>query len=72
MKTVVEAFWDEEARVWVASSRDEIGLVTEADTIEELQRKLAVIIPDLLGDDRTGSFEIDLIARSHQTVAAQR
>lgn len=69
MKIVVEAFWDDEARVWVASARDDIGLVTEADTIEELQRKLAVIIPDLLGDADAGPFEIDLIARSHQTVA---
>ena len=32
MKIVLEAFWDDEARVWVASSRDDIGLVTEADT----------------------------------------
>jgi len=70
MKIVVEAFWDDEARVWVASAREDIGLTTEAATIEELQRKLAVIVPNLLGDIRDGPFEIELIARSHQTVAA--
>jgi hypothetical protein len=70
MKIVVDAFWDDEAKVWVASSREKIGLATEADTIEALQRKLAVIVPDLLGEDHEGPFEIELIARSHQTVAA--
>ena len=29
-----------------------------------------VIVPDLLGDEHQGPFEIELIARSHQTVAA--
>jgi hypothetical protein len=70
MKILVEAFWDDEAKVWVASAREKIGLATEADTIEELQRRLAIIVPDLLSDDHEGPFEIELIARSHQTVAA--
>jgi len=44
----VEAFWDEEAQVWVASSTDVPGLVTEADTMEHLMQKLKVMIPELL------------------------
>ncbi|MFH1911162.1 MAG: DUF1902 domain-containing protein [Pseudomonadota bacterium] len=44
----VEAFWDEEAQVWVASSTDVPGLVTEADTMEHLMQKLRVMIPELL------------------------
>jgi hypothetical protein len=32
----VEAFWDEEAHVWVASSDDVPGLVTEADTMDKI------------------------------------
>jgi hypothetical protein len=32
----VEAFWDSEALVWVATSEDVPGLVTEAETIEAL------------------------------------
>lgn len=70
MKIVVDAFWDDEAKVWVAASREKIGLATEADTIEALQRRLAIMVPDLLGDNHEGPFEIELIARSHQTVAA--
>jgi predicted RNase H-like HicB family nuclease len=44
----VKAEWDPEANVWVATSDDLPGLVTEAETVEALQQKLAVMIPDLL------------------------
>ena len=44
----VRAEWDEEARVWVATSDDVPGLTTEAETIEALVEKLKVIIPELL------------------------
>jgi hypothetical protein len=44
----VEAFWDAEAAVWVATSETIVGLVTEAATIEELTQKLHNIIPDLM------------------------
>ena len=30
----VDAFWDDVAKVWVATSEDVLGLVKEADTIE--------------------------------------
>jgi len=36
----VHAVWDEEARVWVASSEDVPGLATESDTAEALVEKL--------------------------------
>lgn len=45
---VVQAQWDEEARVWVAESTDVPGLVTEAETIEKLEDKLRIMIPELL------------------------
>ena len=32
----VRALWDEEARVWVATSDDVPGLATEADTVDAL------------------------------------
>jgi hypothetical protein len=70
MKITVDAFWDDDAKVWVAQARDEnIGLVTEADTIEQLHARLALIVPDLL-DDVPGPFEIELVTRSMQVVAA--
>lgn len=70
LKIIVEAHWDEDAGVWSAASVGNFGLVTEAESIEELQRKLAVMVPDLLADDHAGPFDIELIARSHQTIAA--
>jgi predicted RNase H-like HicB family nuclease len=44
----VQADWDSEAGVWVATSEDVPGLATEAETIETLMQKLRVIVPELL------------------------
>ena len=44
----VKAIWDKEVSVWVATSEDVPGLVTEAATTEELEQKLQVMIPELL------------------------
>ncbi|HTV36564.1 MAG TPA: DUF1902 domain-containing protein [Xanthobacteraceae bacterium] len=44
----ITAEWDEEARVWVASSEDVPGLATGADTFEDLIQKLKIVIPELL------------------------
>ena len=44
----VHAQWDDEANVWVASSDEVPGLVTEAPTNEELIAKLKVMIPELM------------------------
>ena len=47
----VNAEWDGEASVWVASSDDVPGLATGADTVEELIAKLKIIIPELLEEN---------------------
>lgn len=44
----VDAFWDVDAAVWVATSEDVPGLVTEADTLEILSQKLRGMVPELL------------------------
>ena len=44
----VRAEWDDEARVWVATSDDVPGLATEGETVEGLIEKLTVMIPELL------------------------
>ncbi|QLE41573.1 DUF1902 domain-containing protein [Nostoc sp. C052] len=44
----VQAFWDTDAEVWVGTSEDVPGLVTEASTIESLTEKLRKMIPELL------------------------
>ncbi|GAA0579000.1 DUF1902 domain-containing protein [Caenispirillum bisanense] len=71
---IVHAEWDEEARVWVASSDDVPGLITEAETVEALETKLRVMIPELLDLnahellDRT-DVPVNLIARKRGRLA---
>lgn len=45
---IVNAVWDDEAKVWVATSDDVPGLVTEAPTQSELVKKLKAMVPELL------------------------
>ena len=45
---IVNAMWDAEASVWVATSDDVLGLVTEAASFELLLEKLRVMVPELL------------------------
>ena len=45
---IVHAMWDDEAKVWVATSDDVPGLATEAASIDILMPKLRVMIPELL------------------------
>ncbi len=60
---LVKAFWDEEAKVWVAVSEDVPGLATEAETMEALVEKLKIMIPELLKYNLgQGSVEIPVQA----------
>lgn len=44
----VTCHWDDEAGVWYVAETDVPGLVTEADTLEQLEQKLKMMIPELL------------------------
>lgn len=44
----IRAEWDDESQVWVATSDDVPGLVTEGETLEQLIQKLKIMIPELL------------------------
>lgn len=68
----VNAEWEPEAKVWVATSDDVPGLTTEANTIEALADKLSIMIPELLEangilvDSAVREMPINLIAhREH-------
>ena len=64
---VIRATWDDEASVWVAES-DDIGLVTEAPTMEALRQKVPQMIIDLLEcEGETGSFDIPVEYISHSS-----
>ena len=71
----VNAEWDPEAKVWVATSYDVPGLVTEADTVEALAEKLSVMIPELLEangiliGNAVREVPINLIAHREQLIS---
>ncbi|MEL6384394.1 MAG: DUF1902 domain-containing protein, partial [Cyanobacteria bacterium J06626_18] len=44
----INAFWDADAAIWVATSENVPGLATEAESFGELQRKLQNMVPELL------------------------
>lgn len=50
-KYLVVAQWDEEAGVWVATSDDIPGLVSEAKTIDDLVKRVVAVAPELLEDN---------------------
>lgn len=45
---LVRAQWDDEAKVWIATSPDIDGLVTESASLDELRDKVLVMIGELL------------------------
>jgi predicted RNase H-like HicB family nuclease len=68
----VIAFWDDEASVWVATSDDVPGLVTEARTLDALVERINAVAPELLDDNahlveggREAVEEIDIHVISH-------
>ena len=73
----VEAFWDEEAKVWVASSDDVPGLITEAATMELLIQKIRILIPELfranniVTDEETIDIPVYLLSRWQEVIKFQ-
>ena len=72
---IITADWDEEAGVWVASSEDILGLVTEADTLEALRDKLADLVPELIAENGLAegadtSAPVEIVARRRLAIRA--
>ena len=44
----IDARWDGEASVWIATSQDVPGLVVEADTWPSMIQEVRLVLPDLL------------------------
>ena len=73
---IVTANWDDEAKVWVATSDDVPGLATEADSVEALIEKLKGMIPELLdangyaGSDDEVPFQLHVNEAAHRATAS--
>ena len=73
---IINAKWDGEAGVWVATSDDVPGLVTESKTFEALLKKLRTMVPELLALNgampKSGKASYRVVAeRSEMTHAAE-
>jgi hypothetical protein len=44
----INAAWDDEASVWVATSEEVEGLAIEASTMDALVERLKIVIPELM------------------------
>ena len=67
----VRADWDEEAKVWMATSDDVPGLATEEETLEKLIQKLKVMIPELLeanGELKMEEIPFEILTRRFEVV----
>lgn len=71
---IVHADWDPEASVWVATTQDLQGLVTEAPTVEALRAKLPGMILDLIeeGGGTELPASVELIARASDRIVAAK
>lgn len=67
---VVRVAWDDETKVWYVEESDIQGLAAESATLEELRRKVPIIIQDLFEgeSDRPDEIELDFIAYAHNRV----
>jgi hypothetical protein len=71
---VVNAIWDAEAGVWVATSDDVPGLATESKSFEALLKKLRTLVPELLelngAMPRSGRAPYRVVAERYEGVQA--
>jgi predicted RNase H-like HicB family nuclease len=71
---LVKAIWDAEAGVWVATSDDVPGLVTESKSFEALLKKLRSLVPELLELNgvmpRSGRAPYRVVAERREDVQA--
>ncbi|MFM2431193.1 MAG: hypothetical protein RLZZ511_2406 [Cyanobacteriota bacterium] len=70
----VDARWDSEASVWVATSDDVPGLVTEAADLDLLRQTLHHLLPELLrrnhilAEDFAGTISVNLITQQQDLI----
>ncbi len=67
----VDARWDAEASVWIATSNDVSGLVIEADTWPAMIEEVRLVLPDLLelSGERSDNLSLTFRAEEHLEVA---
>jgi hypothetical protein len=67
----IDARWDPEASVWIATSNDAPGLVVEADTWPAMIEEVRLVLPELLelSGERSDNLSLTFRAEEHLEVA---
>ena len=67
----VDARWDDEAHVWIATSNDVPGLVVEADTWPSMIQEVKLVLPELLelSGARDNNLALTFKAEEHLDLA---
>jgi hypothetical protein len=67
----IEARWDPEANVWIATSNDVAGLVVEADTWPAMIEEVTLVLPEFLelAGVRGDNLHLTFRAEEHLEVA---
>jgi Domain of unknown function (DUF1902) len=67
----IDARWDADASVWIATSNDVAGLVVEAETWPAMIEEVRLVLPDLieLSGERSDNLSLTFRAEEHLEVA---
>lgn len=68
----IDALWDDESHVWVATSSDVDGLVVEASSWAEMIETVRALLPELLqlNGEYTGDLALTFRAETHLDLAS--
>lgn len=72
MSYTIELFWDQEARVWVATSKDVPGLVLESESFDTLLERALLAAPELLelNGQRAPYYDLTFASERQERVLA--
>jgi hypothetical protein len=62
----IQARWDGEAGVWIATSNDVPGLVVEADTWPAMIEEVRLVLPDLMELSGRGGKDLSLTFKAEE------
>jgi hypothetical protein len=62
----IQARWDGEASVWIATSNDVPGLVVEADTWPAMIEEVRLVLPDLMELSGQGEEDLSLTFKAEE------
>lgn len=65
----IDARWDDEAHVWIATSSDAPGLVVEAEFWQSMIDEVRALLPDLLDIDGAAVRDISLTFKAETHLA---